>query len=130
MKNFEIYRCPECGAQFEVVNGCNCDNCQPVCCGKAMKLQKANEVDAAVEKHVPVVEIVNNGILVKVGSVAHPMAEEHYIEWIEVIRGARSERCFLKPGDVPQAAFDIQFGPELKVRISCNIHGIWQNAAK
>ena len=91
-----------------------------------MRLQKENSVDAAMEKHVPVVEALENGILVKVGEVAHPMTEEHHIEWIEVINGSYVNRCHLKPGDPPQAAFYVPLSPKLVIRESCNLHGLWK----
>ena len=98
----------------------------PVCCGIPMPLQMENSQDAAVEKHVPVVEAREDGILVKVGSVEHPMTEEHYIEWIEVINGAYVNRYYLKPGELPQAAFYVSLSPKLIIRASCNIHGLWK----
>ena len=100
----------------------------PVCCGEHMKLQRENSVDAAREKHVPVVEAVDGGILVRVGETAHPMSEEHYIEWIEVLNGAYVNRCHLKPGDLPQAVFYVPLSPKLVIRESCNIHGLWKKS--
>ena len=76
----------------------------PVCCGENMVLQKENTVDAAKEKHVPVLEDNGTTIKVKVGSVDHPMIEDHYIEWIEVINGDYVNRKYLKPGDRPEAS--------------------------
>ena len=78
----EIYKCDTCGNMVEVIHG---GAGELVCCGQPMKLFKENTVDAAKEKHVPVVEKTAEGFTVKVGSVAHPMEEKHYIEWIEVI---------------------------------------------
>ena len=126
MEKNEICRCVKCGLQMEVVSGCRCG--LPVCCGEVMMLQKENSVDAAVEKHVPVVEALENGILVKVGSAEHPMSAEHYIEWIEVINGCYVNRCYLKPGDLPQAAFYVPLSPKLIIRASCNIHGLWKKS--
>ena len=91
-----------------------------------MTIQQPNTVDAAKEKHVPVVEVCEDGILVKVGSVPHPMEEDHYIEWIEVINGSYVNRFHLKPGDLPQAAFFVPNGPRLIIRESCNKHGVWE----
>jgi superoxide reductase len=96
-----------------------------ICCGQPMKLLEENTVDAAVEKHVPVVEQAEHGIKVKVGSVAHPMEDKHYIEWIEVISGDKAYREFLKPGMPPEATFCIE-GDTLTVREHCNIHGLWK----
>lgn len=124
MKTMEVYRCSHCGLQLEVTAGAEVP--PPVCCGEPMKLQTANTVDAAKEKHVPVLEALEDGVLVKVGAVEHPMLENHYIEWIEIINGSYVNRFYLRPGDRPQAAFYVSQSPKLVVRISCNIHGIWQ----
>ena len=124
MKRNEIYRCSKCGLQMEITV-CS-DVVPPVCCGIPMQLQMENSQDAAVEKHVPVVEAREDGILVKVGSIEHPMTEEHYIEWIEVINGAYVNRYYLKPGELPQAAFYVPLSPKLIIRESCNIHGLWK----
>ena len=126
MKRSDICRCVRCGLQLEITGCADPDGKLPVCCGEEMQLQRENSVDAAVEKHIPVAEILENGILVKVGSTAHPMSSEHYIEWIEVINGTYVNRCYLKPGDLPQAAFYVPLSPKLIIRASCNIHGIWK----
>ena len=128
MKNNEIYRCSRCGLQLEVTSAGHKDIQAPVCCGIPMTLQNENSVDAAVEKHVPVVEACEGGILVKVGEVAHPMTEEHHIEWIEVINGNYINRCHLKPGDLPQATFYVPLSPKLIIRESCNLHGLWKKS--
>jgi superoxide reductase len=90
-----------------------------------MKLMTENTTDASREKHVPVVDKVPDGIKVAVGSVAHPMEEKHYIEWIEVIVDGKAYRQFLKPGDVPGSTFHIE-GAEINVREYCNLHGLWK----
>ena len=126
MNNNDIFRCSRCGLQLEVTNSGKSGVQVPACCGMPMSLQKENSVDAAVEKHVPVVEAREDGILVRVGETAHPMTAEHYIEWIEVINGAYVNRCYLRPGDLPQAAFYVPLSPKLLVRASCNIHGLWK----
>jgi len=90
-----------------------------------MKLLKANTVDAAQEKHVPVIEKVESGYKVKIGSVAHPMEEKHFIEWIEVVAGGQAYRQFLKPGDAPEAFFCIDAAP-VTAREHCNLHGLWK----
>ena len=125
MKVCEIYRCAKCGLQVEVTISRG-EISAPLCCGEAMHLQKENSVDAVVEKHVPVVEAREDGILVKVGSIAHPMTDEHYIEWIEVLNGSYVNRYYLRPGDLPQAAFYVPLSPKLIIRASCNIHGLWR----
>ncbi|MCD6351257.1 MAG: desulfoferrodoxin, partial [Armatimonadetes bacterium] len=77
------------------------------------------------EKHVPVVERQGGTVTVKVGSVAHPMEENHYIEWIEVIAGDRVYRKFLKPGDAPEATFEVE-GDAIVAREYCSVHGLWK----
>lgn len=96
------------------------------CCGKPMTLLEENTVDAALEKHVPVIEKTADGVLVKVGSVEHPMIKEHYIQWIEVHTQNKVYRKYLTPDDKPQAEFkiseDVKFAREY-----CNIHGLWKS---
>ncbi len=121
-KRLQVYKCEVCGNMVEMVHdGAG----QLVCCGQPMKLMEENTVDAAKEKHVPVVEKTAAGFLVKVGSVAHPMEEKHYIEWIEVIADGRAYRQFLKPGDKPEALFCIE-AATITAREYCNLHGLWK----
>jgi len=91
-------------------------------------LYKANTVDAAVEKHVPVIEKSGDNVTVKVGSVAHPMTDEHYIEWIELLVDEQVWRKALKPGDAPEATFCICIAADAGVsaRAYCNLHGLWK----
>jgi superoxide reductase len=96
-----------------------------VCCGQAMVNLKANTVDAAKEKHVPVVEKVDGGVKVKVGDVPHPMEEKHYIEWIEVLANGKSYVQFLNHGDVPEAVFNLD-ATAVAARAYCNLHGLWK----
>lgn len=119
---FEVYKCQTCGNVVEVVHG---GKGQLVCCGKPMTLMSPNTTDAAVEKHVPEVERTPQGVKVKVGSVPHPMTEEHYIEWIEVIADGANYRAFLKPGAAPEAVFPL-FADHFLAREYCNLHGLWQ----
>ena len=91
-----------------------------------MKYFKENTVDAAKEKHVPVIEKVEGGIKVKVGDVAHPMEEKHYIEWIELIAGDTAYRQFLNPGDAPEAVFMID-ASDVTAREYCHLHGHWKS---
>jgi len=120
----EIYKCEVCGNIVEVVHS---GASQPVCCGKPMVLQKENTEDASQEKHVPVIEKTGNGVIVKVGSVEHPMEKEHYIEWIEVFADGMSCRKFLSPGDEPKADFtmDAKAAGIAAARAYCNLHGLW-----
>ncbi len=119
---YEIYKCETCGNIVEVLHG---GIGELVCCGKSMKLFKANTVDAAKEKHVPVVEKTADGFKVKVGEVAHPMEEKHYIEWIEIIADGKCYRQLLNPGDIPEAEFKID-ADQVTARAYCNLHGLWK----
>jgi superoxide reductase len=121
-ERLQIYKCEACGNIVEVMHG---GDGELVCCGEPMKLFVENTVDAAKEKHVPVVEKVAEGVKVKVGSVPHPMEDEHYIEWVEVIVDGKAYREFLKPGGAPEAVFDIQ-AEGVTAREYCTLHGLWK----
>jgi superoxide reductase len=122
-EKLQIYKCDLCGNIVEVVHG---GAGELVCCGQPMKQFVENTVDAAKEKHVPVIEQVAEGIRVKVGSVAHPMEEKHYIEWVEVIDvQGKAYRQFLEPGQAPEATFCVK-GGAVTAREYCNIHGLWK----
>ena len=121
-EKLQIYKCEVCGNIVEVLHA---GEGELVCCGQPMKLFEENTVDAALEKHVPVIEKTPDGYKVKVGSVAHPMEEKHYIEWIEIIADGKTYRKFLKPGDVPEATFCIQ-AESVTAREYCNLHGLWR----
>jgi superoxide reductase len=97
-----------------------------VCCGQPMNLLVENAVDASKEKHVPVTESAETGILVKVGAVPHPMEEKHYIEWVEILTADGHCRKFLKPGQKPEASFKAGKSDVAAVREYCNIHGLWK----
>jgi len=122
-EKLEIYKCEACGNIVEVLHG---GKGELVCCGKPMVLFKENTVDAAKEKHVPVVEQIEGGVKVKVGDVAHPMEEKHYIQWIEIIADGKAYRQFLNPGDTPEAIFQVEAG-QVSVREYCNLHGLWKS---
>jgi len=118
----QIYRCNVCGNIVEVIHtGVG----QLVCCGQPMELLTEKTADVGLEKHVPVMEKDGNKVKVKVGSVPHPMEKKHYIEWIEIIADGRTCREFLKPGDKPQAEFEI-VAEKIEAREYCNIHGLWK----
>jgi len=114
----QIYKCEVCGNIVEVLHA---GSGTLVCCGQNMKLMQKNTVDAAVEKHIPIIEDKT----VKVGSVEHPMTEEHYIGWIEAT-SETGETCkkFLKPGDKPEVGF---LFPVASARAYCNLHGLWKS---
>jgi len=121
-ERMEVYKCDLRGNIVEVLHG---GKGELVCCGQPMKLMKENTVDAAKEKHVPVIEKVDGGFLVKVGDVPHPMEEKHYIEWVELIADGKAYRQFLNPGDTPEAKFMID-AASVSAREYCNLHGLWK----
>ncbi len=120
-ERLQVYKCEVCGNIVEVLHE---GKGELVCCKQPMKLFVENTVDAAKEKHVPVVEKTAGGVTVRVGSVAHPMEEKHYIEWIEVIADGKVYRQFLKPTDTPEATFNIA-AEQVTAREYCNLHGLW-----
>ncbi len=122
-KRLEVYKCEICGNIVEVIHG---GGGELVCCGQPMTLLKENTVDAATEKHVPVIEKISDGYKVSVGSVAHPMEEAHYIEWIELMVDGQAYRQFLNPGDKPEAIFKIE-ATNVTAREYCNLHGLWKS---
>ncbi len=119
----DVYKCEKCGNIVEVLHGGGPD---VVCCGQEMAKLVENTVDAAVEKHIPVIEKIAGGVKVKVGEVEHPMADDHYIEWIEIIADSEVYRKNLKPGDKPVAEFMISAG-NITARAYCNLHGHWKS---
>ena len=119
----EVYKCGICGNIVELVHA---GDGVLVCCGQPMILQVENTVDAAKEKHVPVVEKVKGGVHVKVGAVPHPMLETHYIEWIEIETENKIYRKHLNPGDKPEAIFLVEEAV-LSAREYCNLHGLWKS---
>jgi superoxide reductase len=120
----EFYKCDTCGKMVEVVKD---GGGTLVCCDKPMEKLIPNTVDAALEKHVPVIEYNDGGVLVKVGTEPHPMIDVHYIEWIEISYGTRKERKHLNPGDKPEAAFKVE-SKDARALIYCNLHGLWASA--
>ncbi|HOP47470.1 MAG TPA: desulfoferrodoxin [Desulfobacteraceae bacterium] len=121
-EKLEIYKCEKCGNIVEVLHG---GKGELTCCGEPMKLYKENTVDAAKEKHVPVIEKTADGFKVKVGEAAHPMEEKHFIEWIEIIADGKAYRQFLNPGQSPEATFKID-AVTVTAREYCNVHGLWK----
>jgi len=121
-KRLEVYKCEICGNIVEILNA---GKPALVCCGEEMKLQTENTVDAAKEKHVPVIEMGDGKITVKVGSVPHPMEEKHYIQWVELLADGKAYLQFLKPGDKPEAVFPFT-AQSVTAREYCNVHGHWK----
>ena len=122
-KQMQIYKCEVCGNIVEVLHA---GAGELVCCGQPMKLYEENTVDAAKEKHVPVISKAIGGYLVKVGSVAHPMESKHNIEWIELVGGSKVMRHNLIPGDAPEAEFTTD-AKDVSARAYCNLHGLWRS---
>ena len=119
----QVYKCNICGNIVEVLH---VGRGQLVCCGKPMELLTEKTEDIGLEKHVPVIEKTEKGYRVKVGSVPHPMEENHHIEWIEIIANGKVYRKFLEPGDKPEAEFEIT-AEKITAREHCNIHGLWKS---
>jgi len=122
MEKTQVYRCEICGNIVEVLK---VGGGTLTCCAHPMTLVEENTQDAAVEKHVPVVEKADGKVKVVVGEVEHPMEDNHYIEWIEAITENKVYRKFLKPGEAPKAEFSIE-EEVVKVRDYCNLHGLWK----
>ena len=121
----KLYICETCGNIIEKVN----DSGVPVvCCGKPMKELIAGTVDAAREKHIPVYTVEGNKVSVVVGSVEHPMVDEHYIEWIVLQTKKGTQIKHLVPGQEPKVCFHICGCDEVEaVYAYCNLHGLWVN---
>ena len=124
-KLLEVYKCPICGNIVEMLHA---GPGALVCCGQNMDLMTENTTDAATEKHVPVIEMGNGTITVKVGSVPHPMEPAHFIEWVELIADGKVYRQQLNPGDAPEATFPIS-ATSVTAREYCNLHGHWAATA-
>jgi len=122
-EKLQIMHCELCGHILEVLHeGAG----ELECCGQVMKILEENSTDAALEKHVPVVTAIEGGYKVSVGSVAHPMAPEHFIEWIELVAdNGKVYREALCPDSVPEALFLLEAG-KVSARAYCNLHGLWK----
>ena len=133
----DVYKCEVCG---NIINVLKVGGGELVCCGQPMKLEVAKSGDEGTEKHKPVIEKDENGCtLVKVGSVDHPMENDHYIEWIEVVANGKIIRKELSPGDKPEMKIcncgdscscgsDCSCGAEItSARAYCNKHGLWKD---
>jgi len=119
-----FYYCKHCGNIIAYVEN---KGVPVICCGEKMTELIPNTTDAAKEKHVPVVSVDGNKITVHIGSVDHPMLENHYIEWICLQTKQGNQRKFLKPGDKPEVCFTVCGGDEIEaVYAYCNLHGLWK----
>lgn len=122
-KRLDVFKCALCGNIVELLHA---GDGELVCCGEPMQLMEEKSADSTTEKHVPVIEPIQGGFKVTVGSTLHPMKEEHYIEWIELITESETLITFLKPGDEPVAIFKTD-EKALCAREYCNLHGLWKN---
>ena len=129
-KTKKIYKCAICGNVVELVYE---GGGQLVCCGKPMQLMQEKEKDPeiSIEKHLQIIEVKEkeNKVIVKVGSVPHPMEEKHYIQFIELITENETMRADLKPGQKPEASFCYKpkSGEKILARELCNLHGLWKS---
>lgn len=122
-QDHKFYRCKHCG---NIVGMIHSSGASVVCCGDVMEELVANTVDTSKEKHVPVVTVVGNTVLVEVGSVTHPMEEQHYIQWIYLQTKNGGQRRCLAPGDAPKASFVLDNDEVVAVYEYCNLHGLWK----
>ena len=119
-KELIIERCKKCGGTVHIISDCDCNESGIKCCDETMERLVPNSVDAAIEKHVPTVEI--NGNKIKV-TINHVMEEEHYIEWIAIVTDSKTCMKYLKPGESAEVEF--KYVPDSKVYSYCNKHGLW-----
>lgn len=145
-KNLGIYRCSTCGYTLEVVelgqkkmvcsgesytHTCFLADATVSCCGNAMELLEPNTVEASTEKHLPVAAFTeDNKLVVKVGSVPHPMITEHFIQWICLVYGEHIQRIKLEAGQSPEATFCVGDATEVDIYAYCNLHGLWKSTIK
>ena len=122
MSKNKFYVCKHCGNLIGMIH----DAGVPViCCGEKMHALVPNTVEASGEKHIPVVRVEGDKVVVDVGSVAHPMAQEHFIQWIQLVTDNGSQRQILTPGQAPQVTFLLGQAKPLAVYAYCNLHGLW-----
>jgi len=119
----QVYKCQICSTIVEIIEP---GRPSLVHCGKPMELLKEQTADVTLEKHVPVIEKVDGGYKVIVGSTPHPMTRTHYIVWIELIADGKVYRQFLNPGDKPEATFCVE-AKQVSAREYCNLHGLWKD---
>ena len=121
MKNAKFYVCAHCGNLVEMVSDAGVT---PICCGEKMKELVPNTVEASGEKHIPAVQVGDGIVEVNVGSVDHPMADVHWIEWVQLVTDKGSYRKQLNPGEAPKASFLLSEEKPLAVYAYCNLHGL------
>lgn len=123
MCEVKFYKCSHCGNLVGMIHDAGVPI---VCCGEKMTELVPGSVDAAAEKHVPVIRVEGDTVTVSVGSVAHPMAEEHFIEWIYLQTERGGQRKCLAPGEAPEATFALAEEKPVAAYAYCNLHGLWK----
>ena len=124
MSNTKYYICEKCGNLVEKIED---SGVHIVCCGQKMTPIVAGTVEASREKHIPVVTVEGNVVRVSVGSVEHPMAEEHSILWVELKTDRGIQRKNLKVGEPPVVSFALENEEPIEVYAYCNLHGLWKS---
>ena len=124
MKNMKFYICPHCGNSVEMIHDAGV---KLMCCGQKMEELVAGAVEASHEKHIPAVDMEGGIVNVKVGSIEHPMAENHWIEWVQVVTDKGVQRKYLNPGEAPKVKFLLANEKPLAVYAYCNLHGLWKS---
>lgn len=127
MSKAKFYVCKHCGNMVEMIHE---SGVPIICCGEPMTQIVANTVEASMEKHIPVVEMTGNKIVVKVGSVEHPMLPEHFIQWIYLETEKGVQKKYLAPGEKPFAQFSLEDDKAVAVYEYCNLHGLWKTDVK
>ena len=122
-KEHKFYRCRHCGNLVGLIENAGVPM---ICCGEPMEERKPNTVDAAQEKHVPVVTKQGNELRVDVGEVLHPMEEKHFIQWVYLQTKRGGQRKGFDPGDNPEAVFCVIDDEPVAVFAYCNLHGLWK----
>ncbi len=122
-KRAQVYKCAVCSTIIEIIEP---GRPSLVHCGQPMELLEEQTAVPAENKHVPVIERIDGGYKVTVGSTPHPMTDAHYIMWIDLLADGKTHRQFLKPGGAPEAVFSVK-AQEVSAREYCNLHGLWKN---
>ena len=123
MKETKFYICPHCG---NIVGMIHDSGVNPVCCGQKMTRLEAGVVEASREKHIPAVTVEENTVRVCIGSVAHPMTEEHSIQWVYLQTDCGGQRKNLAPNEAPEVTFALAGEKPIAVYAYCNLHGLWK----
>ena len=126
IKEKKFYICKHCGNLVGLINNAGVPL---VCCGEEMMELIPNTKDAAVEKHIPVINVVGNKVIVEIGSAPHPMTEEHYISWVYIETKKGGQRKELLPGNKPYVEFALTEDDTLESAYAyCNLHGLWKSS--